>query len=290
MRLAASYIGSLALKNLQNGETGIVKHVFKNTIYIEKDSELLVISRKSPRAPINIGLRELQASLKAWVNVGDSLKRIDDKLFLGNVEIELRGAYVYEPSIPIFSGEPSFTSLEDYITEAAFMLSLLYETSQNPIQLPATHEFKQFIQNVITPLSRGNTQTASKLDNYTPLLGLGGGFTPSGDDFIAGFLTTINALTKHKITIDRNTLLKYTSWASALLIDYAQHGIVDETLASLLISIHDEDGEGFMDCILALAQRGHNSGIDISLGVLTALAALSRRENLIERVLRQINC
>lgn len=288
MKLAASYVGSLALKNLRNGKTGTVKHVFTNTIYIEKDRELLVLTRKSPRAPINIGLRKLPASLKAWVNVGDVLRRMDDKLFLGDVEIDLSRAYVYELSFPSFSGEPRLASLEDYITNAAFMLSLLYETSPSPIPLPETREFKLFIQNVIAPLLRGNTQAIHDWNNYTPLLGLGGGFTPSGDDFLAGFLTTINMLTEHKITIDRDELLRHTSWASALLLDYAQRGFVDETLANLLLSIHNGDGEGLITHVLALARRGHSSGIDASLGVLIATAALSRRDYLVERVLRQI--
>jgi hypothetical protein len=103
---------------------------------------------------------------------------------------------------------------------------------------------------------------------------MGFGFTPSGDDFVSGFLSCFNILCKAfngaPLLVKWNTLCTSTTWISAKLLDYAQKGIIDDVLEKVILSIIDGDGESLLWYIQDLIARGHTSGLDISMGVLFA--------------------
>jgi predicted PP-loop superfamily ATPase len=99
---------------------------------------------------------------------------------------------------------------------------------------------------------------------------LGNGFTPSGDDFIVGFLFCLNRIlssSNHKH--GKFVIMGNTNWASKKFIDYSQNGIVIEPLevfVNFLLSGENEIKSSLMDLI----QVGKSSGIDASIGAIIA--------------------
>jgi hypothetical protein len=110
-----------------------------------------------------------------------------------------------------------------------------------------------------------------KLSNQlSSIVGLGYGFTPSGDDFIVGFLFCLKRIllhTNHKGA--KFVIIGNTNWASKKFIDYSQNGIVIEpleTFVNFLLSGENETKFTLMDLI----QVGKSSGIDASIGAIIA--------------------
>jgi hypothetical protein len=99
---------------------------------------------------------------------------------------------------------------------------------------------------------------------------LGNGFTPSGDDFIVGFLFCLNRILScinHKDT--KFVIMGNTNWASKKFIGYSQNGIVIEPLelfVNFLLSGENKTKFPLMDLI----QVGKSSGIDASIGAIIA--------------------
>ena len=99
---------------------------------------------------------------------------------------------------------------------------------------------------------------------------MGNGFTPSGDDFIVGFLFCLKRIllhTNHKGA--KFVIIGNTNWASKKFIDYSQNGIVIEPLemfVNFLLSGENETEFPLMDLI----QVGKSSGIDASIGAIIA--------------------
>ena len=107
-------------------------------------------------------------------------------------------------------------------------------------------------------------------DQLSSIVGLGNGFTPSGDDFIVGFLFCLNRIlscSNHKYA--KFVIVGNTNWASKKFIDYSQNGIVIEpleTFVNFLLSGENEAEFPLMDLI----QVGKSSGIDASIGAIIA--------------------
>ena len=107
-------------------------------------------------------------------------------------------------------------------------------------------------------------------DRLSSIVGLGNGFTPSGDDFIVGFLFCLNRI----LLCSNDKSIKFvvmgnTNWASKKFIDYSQNGIVIEPLevfVNFLLSGENEIKSSLMDLI----QVGKSSGIDASIGAIIA--------------------
>jgi len=107
-------------------------------------------------------------------------------------------------------------------------------------------------------------------DQLSSIVGLGNGFTPSGDDFIVGFLFCLNRI----LLCSNDKSIKFvvmgnTNWASKKFIDYSQNDIVIEPLevfVNFLLSGINKTKFSLMD----LAQVGKSSGIDASIGAIIA--------------------
>jgi hypothetical protein len=110
------------------------------------------------------------------------------------------------------------------------------------------------------------------------IVGLGSGFTPSGDDTLGGFLAVYNALAKaiqrHQIILDFAALQQRTSWISAKLLDYMQRLILDEQLSSMMEAAARGDSDSLILEAQTLLPRGHTSGIDIDTGAILALSLI----------------
>jgi len=129
----------------------------------------------------------------------------------------------------------------------------------------------------------------SKVQENIPfLVGLGNGFTPSGDDFLAGFLYCLSHLTRDadRLSLSDIRIEGNTNWASMKFLEYALEGSVIEPLESFVSVLlggtgtekpdneiekeKEKERENLDEAIGRLCKVGHSSGVDASVGAIMA--------------------
>jgi succinyl-CoA synthetase alpha subunit len=132
-----------------------------------------------------------------------------------------------------------------------------------------------------------NLDSESLEDNINSLIGFGIGLTPSGDDFLTGFLSTFNIIStdytnkiKKKITnlitIDKVS----TTDVSRQMLLVALKGEMREYILSFIHSFLSEDKERILLDFENVLQIGSSSGTDLSIGVITAFSLLISNLNM----------
>jgi len=278
--LQARCVGRIAyqaLKSLKAGSVGEITNSFPNSFYVRTPvDELVFVTNLPVKSPITINLDSdgnFQQLLKPLGRVFFE----DAELRVGNdLTIDLRTA-----STPPDQPNPTALSigqLGEAVHDATTILSLV-DTDQSVLD-PASITYKgavEFARKGILSLrdagdSEDFRETAEKI------VGLGPGFTPSGDDVLGGLLGTYNSLSqavrRPRILFDLEFLKKRTNWISAKLLGYMQRGIFDDQVADLVRSVESANKDEFIVALETLLPRGHTSGVDISVGSVLALSVL----------------
>ena len=291
MIFKAKYIGCLAKEFLTRSlkKAGRTRIILPNTFYVEFDGNPIIVTRKRGRAPLNINLSQAQ---------GESFQRIiqpdlrilfkGDTLKIGNIIVDLRHVEIYEC---IGLDLDSLRVSDDELVKASFILSRLYDLVEGRfLVIYRTSQFHDFLTNIVKPFADGVEDMVQNPEPYRKLMGLGQGFTPAGDDFLSGFLATLNASSKicgfKGFFLSKDDILSSTSWASGMLLYYSQYGYVGEGVSKIVQSLRDK--VGLSDALMDLARIGHTSGLDISLGVLVAssmILDLVRSKGILNRVI-----
>lgn len=107
-------------------------------------------------------------------------------------------------------------------------------------------------------------------------MGLGSGLTPSGDDFLCGFLIAARCRIRPDQPFLRDlnasllARLPATNAISAAFLRCAAGGAAGGGLRHLAQALHD--GAGFRDALASLCAFGHSSGMDLATGFLYGLS------------------
>jgi hypothetical protein len=288
----ATDVGELVQTLAVRGAEGKVKRIFRSSAYLEAEGGLVLLMRGALRSPmtINIDGGEDFAEVLA---VGGRFELNPGRLKSGELEVILNRAKIYKSALG--GGQPVSPIAEPEMIRAATMLKLLYAVSDASLDLVEGRALEEFAKTVLRPLAGGRVEPAFKMVNYLQLIGSGTGFTPAGDDFIAGFISAFNhaaaGVGERRISLPVSELSNRTVSESATLLDYAQRGYVDEGLELLILAAFGDRPKAFLDELIVLARRGHTSGLDMSLGVLMAAAAMrdrGKRQGALESTLREL--
>jgi Protein of unknown function (DUF2877) len=154
----------------------------------------------------------------------------------------------------------------------------------NPVAQPAPGP-KTFQTNILSFFEKlPSSNQFSFIDFINSILGTGRGLTPSGDDFVLGFLLALNrwgftllpGYNPQKLNCRVvEAAYKKTTTISANLIECAAQGQADERLIAVLDWLMSGTSSD-LACIDEMLKWGHSSGIDVFVGV---MFALSIREN-----------
>jgi Protein of unknown function (DUF2877) len=269
-----------------------VSRLFSNSAYIVAGDEMILLLRGELRSPINVNLSAPE-TLSNLMSAEESCSLAGGEMRFDRITVRIKGARVYRSGLGKASASSPVAGKS--LAKGVGILRLLYEASQPGFDLFMGDSFRRFADTVLAPLSRGEPDEAYKFRSYLQLIGLGSGFTPAGDDFVGGFTGALNHVSRksggREILFSDRELMGRTVPESAALIRYAQMGYVDEEFERLVISTFGgRRGHLFRD-LLQVAKRGHTSGIDMSMGVLIAAAAIRDRasgEKNLERCLRKL--
>jgi hypothetical protein len=276
--LRAKSVGSLALRALSRGGSavaGTVVNTFANSFYARtgKD-ELLFFTNHSIRSPTTVNL-DAKSDLEKLVTPLQSLTVEGKQILIGtDTTITLDTALVYDDAREQSSEAGlDFSMIRKSLRIVSVILKII-DTSQSVLDPHAIahNSIVEFASDAVKSLLRPGGEERFR-QVALRIVGLGSGFTPSGDDTLGGFLAVYNsfanAIGRAPILLELRAIEERTSWISAKLLDHMQHLILDEQVRGLTDSVTDED-----ELVLAfesLLPRGHTSGIDISVGAILAL-------------------
>jgi hypothetical protein len=273
-------IGWFANKVIKKEKRAIVQYIFENTFYLNYGNDMVVVTRKNYPSSITIILSSDKQGkpFNNILRIGGEAYTSKNTIRIGSLTINIDRPEIYRPrNLP----DPDAESLK--VAKEIFgkpLKAILILYSCTPVKNPLfkTLEFKKFIDEVVYPFSRRQTDVIHDPEKYRILLGVGEGFTPSGDDFLLGFIVTINLFDKllsiRKIRLDEKLLLNSTAWVSAMYLKYTQLGIYDERIENFLSALLEGDENMAIDTLISIIERGHISGLDISLGIITGLACI----------------
>lgn len=124
------------------------------------------------------------------------------------------------------------------------------------------------------PLESPQTRAAMIRRVVDSLVGFGRGLTPSGDDFLCGFLAATRACGSTlagEIAAAIEAATPLTTEISASYLRFAVRGFHEAALADLVRSIARDDGASSVSALRELCERGHSSGADVATGLLVGL-------------------
>jgi hypothetical protein len=253
---------------------GEVTNSFPNSFYVKTpDNELVFVTKLPVKSPITV-------NLDSDANFEHLLKPLG-RVFLENAELQVENDLVIDLRTASTSpDQPDPATLRigqlgEAVHVATTILSIV-DTAQSVLD-PASIAYKgaeQFVRRGILSLRDAGDSEPFR-ESAEKIVGLGSGFTPSGDDVLGGLLGTYNFLSRAvgrpKLFFDFELLNKSTNWVSAKLLDYMQREVFDDQVAHLARST---DKDEFIVALETLLPRGHTSGIDISVGSVLALSVL----------------
>jgi len=254
------------IESYSEGETiGETVKVFENTVYLKTGhDDLICLTSKDVKAPMNLNLNvpinflELDCINKKAIRTLNGLK-------LETIGFDTKNSKIH----PLTKDHEIEAGLRNRILFSVDEINL-FDTAGSI--LDNNSPFFNDLSVSITTISESTQKhELNKLsDQLSSIVGLGNGFTPSGDDFIVGFLFCLNRIlscTNHKDT--KFVIMGNTNWASKKFIGYSQNGIVIEPLelfVNFLLSGENKTKFPLMDLI----QVGKSSGIDASIGAIIA--------------------
>jgi hypothetical protein len=255
-------------------------NTFSNSFYLKTgNGELIFFTNRPLRSPITVNL-DATYDLEHLVKPLEPLSARGKEIRIGaDTIIELGTASLCQDRIESASKLSSeFTRIGTSLRLASFVLEII-DTSQSVLDPHAlAHSgVAEFVSDGVMALRRPGTEGRFR-DAALKIVGLGSGFTPSGDDTLGGFLATYNSFAKTiehaPILLDSRLLEERTSWISAKLLDYMQRLILDEQLQGLIDSATKGDQNALVIALETLLPRGHTSGIDIAVGAILALSLI----------------
>jgi len=276
MNQRASSIGNLAAKILAKGGLGEVTRVFQKSAYIRSGDDFVLLLWGGLRSPITINIGGSPV-LGNQIRAGEPCSLSTDAIGLDAGGIDLRSAKTFRSAL-VVSREISLPNGPS-LAKGVAMLRSLYDVSPSGPTLAADPALKSFVWGTLSPYASRRSVAVFSSARYLPLIGRGGGFTPAGDDFVGGLLGTFNYVARcrksKQILIPRALVSSRTVPESAMILSHSAKGYVDEYVEKLVLKTLD-GSERFYNELMAVAHRGHTSGIDISLGILLCEAALAQ--------------
>jgi len=279
--LSATCIGSLAAYALRvdSGSeiVGEVVSVFPSSLYIRTTNrELVFVTGRQLKSPITLNV-DSRTDFSQIVRPQDRVSASESGVCFGeSLSIGLSGATTCETQTTPHVHKLAITSAALHL---ASLILMIIDNDQSILDQSAFAHAgaSKFVSDGVLPSIRTNDMSAL-LSAAQKVVGLGTGFTPSGDDLLGGFLATYHWFTPpidwRRIDLSFEALEKRTHWVSAKLLDYMQRQILDEQVNAIIESATLPDDDSFLLAFQTLLPRGHTSGIDILVGALLAFGLI----------------
>ncbi len=283
--LAAHLIGPTAVRALRAGARGEVRAVFQRSFYVCLDSGWVAVG------PTQLGAGPLTLLCQAWpshsalgalLRCGDAARVDNSALYAGVLSFATASATPWWPE-PLEAWTAA--SLGQGLAVASAVLGRLAPDTgldrpppgRGAGGLPTFSVAAAPLAYLAHVLEQGRAQRAAiDADAIAPLVGLGPGLTPSGDDYLGGILVALAVLGQTDLRDRlwralRPLLAHRTVDISRAHLQAAAEGFGSEALHRALSAILTGASDRIAAAIAALAALGHSSGFAALAGGLSVL-------------------
>jgi len=288
-------IGTLALESLSTEQGGSLFGTTSQGIFtMFAGKKIVFLSYGEDRGPLTANLSGDSHEL-ANLSAGGSFTVSPERITFLNPEISVSTANVKSWQPPTPSG--SFLNVNERRKRIANLAIEAYQKKRGerfaetlpvladfpPLSADPDSGHKDLVKQIHTIRKDIHEDNLPSLERtILSLLGLGGGLTPSGDDFIMGLLLSLNRWNHLFVTLkdlsqlnqqvllaahDRTTVL------SSNLIEAATLGLADERLIRAVDFIA-VDKYRQHEVLQGLLSWGNSSGVDALAGMITAFSGL----------------
>ena len=290
IRLKGDKIAPRALEWLDSSTRPQVHSLFRQSINLinSERSLLSVVLPEVGPGPFAIVVESPEASFKGF-NVLDIENRITihrRRLEIGSIRVDVASAEEWQPQPdwPQF-GEDLDRAAQAKLVEllgkhappgsfAPLAIGSLPELDQT-VQSKALHAAARPAESLLSNLAAGDSDEAGKA--AIRLAGLGGGVTPSGDDFLQGAIHAMWAKQNEERARQMGEAIarKATPLTNAISGEWLQSAARGEAGADWhLLEQSIATNQGVEKAIVQLLHRGHTSGADAMAGFLATLSVL----------------
>ena len=239
---------------MANGlQPGSRAHIEGDTLYVGRDFTFALADARYWRPP----------------SVSTGWKAIDLSRNLTSLEGEARPYLRYEGLAPLIPNLARGSPLDKC---GPANHELFMKTAREGITI--------LLQWACSRLSQAQTSAHYPPTKASVLIGLGPGLTPSGDDFIAGFLIALRALGRGLVADDLGdwaiTLARtQTGMISLAHLACAADGQGADALHRMLAVLSHTGRPDFAACLQDIAAIGHTSGWDAMAGAIAACKSIT---------------
>lgn len=249
----------------------LIHSSFKNSINFHKGERILTIGNQFiGSGPTNI----IFNNIEDFKNISSIIKN-KNSILIGDLKFKINNTKIYDSKLKIekFNLEKFYYNLnlfENYVKVLSGRKGLSPLLDNNFIKNERViDKFIIKIKSGIEKIFNGDLIVGIK-----EIKGVGIGLTPSGDDFIYGFLTGISII---EILQNKNLSslkkLVYDNAKSENLISnnflyFASEGLFFEKTKNLIISLFYGDESEILERVTKVLQIGETSGVDFSVGLI----------------------
>lgn len=296
---ACTCIGDLHswLLHKGSGTVGKTLNAFDTTINIRTDKdELLVITLGKLRSPVNLNVTPDNVNMGFKQIVGEDAKAMIQNEHVGK---RPRAALLVGDAVIMLAEHERFRNhfsclephaIQTFAINRYRIFSALESQAQanrfgcllNP-DMTTRGLFAGFMDQLISDIAildqHEFENSVSK--GLQQLCGKGPGFTPAGDDFIAGYLAMSNWLSQAMklgdAVVPGNDFSVLTTWTSFKLIEYGARNLLDEQAQHMINCVAQSNIDVYIQAVGLISKRGHTSGLDFATGMTIALFTAADR-------------
>lgn len=282
----ALQIGGLARKTLVDGVAGTVLGSTSKGLFLSTDQKILFVTSADYKSPFNIQLFSLK-NISDQITAGDAWHYQDEHLVftLKDIRIATANADVWHPiAAPLIE-----TTLQEQQQRMDALVQRLRSLDPlkgwlflaEPANLKPDSEaglIQEMTNHFLGCVQKSDLPGA--LEYGSSILGRGGGLTPSGDDWLSGFLlyhARTGQMNPFMVSLGQAiTALAFesTTTISANRVEAACQGWSEELFLEVVDSLMVSDAILSDQNVERLVNFGHSSGVDTCVGIGAALKVI----------------
>lgn len=282
----AIQIGGLARTILKGEVSGTVLGSTSAGLFLTTGQKILFLTNADYKSPFNIQIYSLN-HLSDQIIVGDSWIFKQNRLVFpsAKVRIAIDNAEIWQPS-PVPWAETSIL-VQQFRMDALLQRLIALDAGKGWLFLAHPSDQAHGVEaSIVQDLTRrflgcvNECDVEGALKAGRSILGRGSGLTPSGDDWLSGFLL-YHARTKSKSTFIHDLGIALTVMAfesttkiSANRIEAACQGWSEELFLEIIDSLLVTETEISDKKIERLINFGHSSGVDTCAGIWAAVKSI----------------